>query len=88
MKKLIASAVFAVPLFFAANAEAGIFDWFCSRPCPPSPCTPATTASVQGTTSYSATYQPGPKAAPPQQAARSEKRWKTYEDYRREIKGW
>lgn len=86
MKKLIASTVFALPLMFAANAQAGIFDWFCSRPCPPSPCTPAQTASVQGTTSYSATYQPSTSDS--QRAVRKTTRWKTYEDYRREIKGW
>lgn len=73
-------ALFVSSLVFTADAKAGNFDWFCRCPCPPQPECPPATASVQGTTGYSATYQP--------RAVRAEKRWKTYEDYRREIKGW
>ena len=52
-------ALLASSLLFAADAKAGISDWFCRCPCPSEPASaPAATASVQGTTSYTATYQP------------------------------
>ena len=81
MKTFIgAGALLASSLFFASDAKAGIFDRGCR-------CPPAATASVDGTTSYSPTYQPA-EGARMVQPARPAKRSKTFEDYRREIKGW
>jgi len=85
MKKLIALALFATPLVLAADAQAGIFDWFCPRQCPPSPCPPAATASVQGTTSYSATYQP---AGASQRASSTRTRADEIVEMQRKIKGY
>ena len=89
MKKIIGlGALLTGSLLFAGNAQAGLFDWSCSCPCPPEPaCPPAATAKVEGTTSYSPTYQPA-EGARVVQPSRPAKRWKTFEDYRREIKGW
>jgi hypothetical protein len=82
MKTLIGvGALFASSLFVASDAKAGIFDRGCRCPCPP-----AATASVQGTTSYSATYQPGDSGS--QRAVRRSTRSKSWEDYRRDVKGW
>ena len=84
MKTLVGlGAMVASSVLFTGTAQAGLFDWWCRCPCPPQPaCPPAATASVEGTTTYSPTYQPSARPA------RAEKRWKTYEDERRKIKGW
>jgi hypothetical protein len=89
MKTLIGvGALLASSLLFAADAKAGIFDWFGRCPCPRQPaCPAAATASVDGTTSYSPTYQPA-EGARVVQPSRPAKRSKSFEDYRREIKGW
>ena len=87
MKILIGlGALVTSSLLFASSANAGSFSR-CHCPCQPAPsCSSAATASVQGGTSYSATYQPSDAGS--HRATRTTKRWKTWEDYRREIKGW
>lgn len=88
MKTLIGvGALLASSLLFAADAKAGMFDWFGRCSCSPQPaCPPAATASVDGTTTYSPTYQPaeGARVVQPARPARG----RTYEDERRKIKGW
>jgi hypothetical protein len=101
MKKIFGvGALLTGSLLFAGDAQAAHRNRCCPCPCPPQPaCPPAATAKVEGTTTYSPTYQPegtttySPTYQPAEgaravQPARPMQRAKTWEDYRREIKGW
>ena len=80
-------ALLTTSLLFASDARA---DWFgrsrCSRPCQPAPsCAQATTASVQGTTIYSASYHP---AGASERASSFRSRADEIIDMQRRIKGY
>ena len=88
MKTFISiGALVASSLLVAADARAGIFDRFGRCQSAPQPAyPPAASAAVEGTTSYSSTYQPaedGRFMQPSRPATRS----RTFEDERRKIKG-
>jgi hypothetical protein len=89
MKKIIGlGALLTGSLLFAGDAQAGLFDCWRRCPCPPEPaCPPAATAAVEGTTTYSPTYQPA-EGARVVQPSRPAQRGRTWEDERRKIKGW
>ena len=88
MRSIISfGALLTSSLFFVGNAEASP-DHRCSSAAVASAMSQpaANRSAAQVTTSYSSAYRAAPSA--PARVYKSTSRPKTFEDYRRQIKGW